>query len=112
MLIRLSSGPISWKSHLQREVVLSNTEAKYLAATKTRRQLRWVKSPIAELALTGHIEEAACTDLYVDNQSAISLIKNHDNHKRSKHISLRNNYCREQYQKGNIKVTYISSNHQ
>lgn len=112
MLIRLSSGPISWKSHLQREVVLSTTEAEYLAATETCRQLQWVKSLIAELGLTDHIEGAVCTNLYVDNQSAISLIKNHDNHKRSKHISLRNYYCREQYQKGNINVTYISSNNQ
>ena len=46
MLIRLSSGPISWKSHLQREVVLSTTEAEYLAATETCRQLQWVKSLI------------------------------------------------------------------
>ena len=67
MLIRLSSGPISWKSHLQREVVLSTTEAEYLAATESCRQLKWVKSLIAELGLTEHTEGAACTDLYVDN---------------------------------------------
>ncbi|KAI0993146.1 hypothetical protein K3495_g15039 [Podosphaera aphanis] len=110
MLIRLSSGPISWKSHLQREVVLSTTEAEYLAATETCRQLQWVKSLIQELGLTDRINGAACTNLHVDNQSAISLIKNHDNHKRSKHIALRNFYCREQHQNGKITVTYVPSN--
>ncbi|KAI0992911.1 hypothetical protein K3495_g15274 [Podosphaera aphanis] len=55
------------------------------------------------------IEGAVCSRLYVDNQSAISLIKNHDNHKRSQHISLRNFYCREQHREGKITVVYVQS---
>lgn len=35
LVIMLSSGPIFWISRLQREVVLSTTEAEYLAATET-----------------------------------------------------------------------------
>ena len=112
MLIRLASGPISWKSHLQREVVLSTTEARYLAATETCRQLQWVKSLIEELKLTDQVEGAKQIRLFVDNQSAISLIKNHDNHRRSKHIALRNFYCREQHQAGKIKALYIPSTDQ
>ncbi|KAI0995948.1 hypothetical protein K3495_g12234 [Podosphaera aphanis] len=108
-LIRLASGPIFWKSRLQKEVVLSTTEAEYLAATETCRQLQWTKALFQELDLTNLIEGSECTNLYVDNQSAISLIKNHDNHKRSKHIALRNHYCREQHQNGLIAVTYIPS---
>lgn len=108
-LIRLACGPIFWKSHLQREVVLSTTEAEYLAATETCRQLQWIKALFEELALTNLVEGTECTNLYVDNQSAISLIKNHDNHRRSKHIALRNHYCREQYKNGRITVTYIPS---
>lgn len=53
---------------------------------------------------------AKCTTLHVDNQAVISLIKNHDNHKRSKHIALRNFYCREQHKNGKISVTYVPSN--
>lgn len=111
-LIRLSSGPICWKSHLQREVVLSTTEAEFLAATETCRQLRWVKTLLQELGIENYIDGSKRTNLYVDNQSAISLIRNHDNHKRSKHISLRNFYCREQYQKGRIFVKYVQSSDQ
>ncbi|KAI0992027.1 hypothetical protein K3495_g16159, partial [Podosphaera aphanis] len=47
-VIMLSSGPICWRSRLQREVVLSTTEAEYLAATEACRQLRWVKSLFEE----------------------------------------------------------------
>ncbi|KAI0992005.1 hypothetical protein K3495_g16181, partial [Podosphaera aphanis] len=111
-LIRLASGPISWRSHLQREVVLSTTEAEYLAATETCRQLQWIKSLLQELDVSNLIDGALCTRLFVDNQSAISLIKNHDNHKRSKHIALRNFYCREQHREGKIKVEYIRTDSQ
>ncbi|KAI0993216.1 hypothetical protein K3495_g14968 [Podosphaera aphanis] len=111
-LIRLASGPIFWKSRLQKEVVLSTTEAEYLAATETCRQLQWIKSLFQELELVSLIEGARCTNLHVDNQSAISLIKNHDNHKRSEHIALRNHYCREQYQNGQVAIVYIPSDKQ
>ena len=87
-LIRLSSGPICWRLHLQRDVVLSTTEAEYLAATETCRQLQWVKKFLETIGVQGKVEGSICTDFYTDNQSAISLIKNHDNHKRSKHIAL------------------------
>lgn len=111
-LIRLSSGPISWKSHLQKNVVLSTTEAEYLAATETCRQLQWTKSLLEEIGFLDEVVGSRCTDLHVDNQSAISLIKNHDNHKRSKHIALRNHYCRDQYKEGAIKIKYIQSSQQ
>ena len=108
----LASGPVSWRSRLQREVVLSTTEAEYLAATETCRELQWVNSLIEKLGLCHEVEGAKCTSFKIDNQSAISLIINHDNHKRSKYIALRNYYCREQYQKGSIKVVYTPSANQ
>ena len=111
-LIRLASGPVCWKSHLQREVVLSTTEAEYLAATETCRELEWVKSLLQELDLQDRIEGVARTNLHIDNQSTISLIKNHDNHKRSKHIKLRNNYCRQKYQREELEVIYVQSDQQ
>ena len=111
-VIMLASGPISWRSRLQREVVLSTTEAEYLAATETCRELRWIKSLLKELGIRNRIEGSRCTKLKVDNQSAISLIKNHDNHKRSKHVALRNYFCREQYQDGRIEAIYVPSKNQ
>ncbi|KAI1007258.1 hypothetical protein K3495_g962 [Podosphaera aphanis] len=111
-LILLSSGLISWRSHLQCEVVLSTTEAEYLAATKTCGQLQWTNSLLQKLKISDRIEGGYCTRLLVDNQLAISFIKNHDNHRKSKHISLRNFYCREQHQKGLIEAHYVTSANQ
>lgn len=53
---RFISGPISWESYLQREVVLSATEAEYLVATEAYRELLWIKSLLEELGLTDQIE--------------------------------------------------------
>lgn len=111
-LIRLSSGPICWRSHLQRDVVLSTTEAEYLAATETCRQLKWVKSLLETIGLQESIEGSIQTDFYIDNLSAIALTKNHDNHKRSKHIALRNHFCRQEYKRGEINPIYVESKHQ
>lgn len=70
-LIRLSSGPICWKSHLLREVVLSTTKVEYIAATETCRLLQWVKMLLEELALQKLVDGSEHTNLYIDNQSAI-----------------------------------------
>lgn len=111
-LLRLGEGPIMWRSHLQREVVLSSTEAEFLAATETCRELNWVKSLLWELGIQDQIEGIKGTSLYVDNQSAISLTKNHDNHRRTKHVALRNFYCRNQFQDGSIVVIYVPTTNQ
>lgn len=105
-LIMLSSGTICWRSSLQQEVVLPTTEAEYLTAIETCRKLQWIKSLLVETCINCHTDEADRTKLYVDYKSAISLIKNHDNHRRSKHISLRNSFYRKQCQKGRIQVAY------
>lgn len=88
--MRLTLDPISWKSHIQREVILSTTEVDYLVAIETCRQLQWIKLPLAELKIVVLVKGAGRTNLYLDNQSTISLIKKDDNNRRSKHITLLN----------------------
>lgn len=51
-------------------------------------------------------------ELYLDNQSAIRLIKNPEMHTRAKHISVRYHFIRELYEKGDINVTYVNTNDQ
>lgn len=61
-LIRIASGPIVWKSRLQRAVVLSTTEAEYLAATETCRELQWVQCLLEELHLKKYVEGSERTN--------------------------------------------------
>ena len=48
-------------------------------------------------------------DLRVDNQSAIKLANNSISHAKSKHISIQYHYVREQIEKRELKLIYIST---
>lgn len=102
-------GPIWWRSHLQRDIVLSSTEAEYLALTETCRQVTWTQNILEELGLSKLIAGSTCTNFLVDNQSTIALVKNHNNHKRSRHVNTRNQYCRQMFNWGRIDVQYIQT---
>jgi hypothetical protein len=49
------------------------------------------------------------TVIFVDNQSAIKLVKNPEFHKRTKHIDVRYHYIREKVNAKEIKVEYVPS---
>lgn len=86
-----------------KEVVLSTTEAEYLALTETAREVEWVKNLITEIQ--EFIGSALGTvPTMVDNQSAMSLANDHTNSKRPKHRSLRNHFCRQQQEVGDINI--------
>lgn len=76
-LIKLG-GPVWWRSHLQRDVVLSSTEAEYLALIEIYRQVTWTQKIVKELGLSKLIVGSTCTNILVYNQSTITLVKNHD----------------------------------
>ena len=50
--------------------------------------------------------------LFMDNQSAIRLVKNPEFHKRSKHIDVRYHFIREKYEEKVFTIQYIASNEQ
>ena len=52
------------------------------------------------------------TTLFVDNQSAIQLVKNPVYHKRTKHIDIRYHFIREKIENGDIAVEYVPSEEQ
>ena len=52
------------------------------------------------------------TTLFVDNQSAIQLVKNPVYHKRTKHIDIRYHFIREKIENGDIAVEYVPSKEQ
>ena len=60
--------------------------------------------------LTGH--DVAPITLFVDNKSAIALMKNPVFHGRSKHINIRFHFIRECVEQGKIIVEYVKSKDQ
>jgi hypothetical protein len=82
MIYFLSNNPITWQSSKQKVVALSSCEAEYIAASTAACQGVWLARLMGELLDT----KVSAPLQMVDNKAAISLIKNHVLHDRSKHI--------------------------
>lgn len=102
-----SGGPISWASRRQECVSLSTTEAEYVAASEAARESVWLSRLFAEVSPLDNIPI-----LFVDNQSAIKLAKNHEFHKRTKHIEVRYHFIRKELQDGRLNIQHVSSDQQ
>ncbi|KAD5317800.1 hypothetical protein E3N88_17746 [Mikania micrantha] len=98
------NSPITWCTQKQQTVALSSCESEFMAATAAVCQALWLKRLLSEL--TGWKEEKIT--LYVDNISAIALMKNPVFHGRSKHIDTRYHFIRECVENEDIIVEHIS----
>nr|GEV01728.1 hypothetical protein [Tanacetum cinerariifolium] len=85
-----------------------STSAEFMAATGAACQAIWLANLMKEL--TGH--HVAPITLYVDNKSAIALMKNPVFHGRSKHINIHFYFIRECIEDGLIIVEHVSSKDQ
>lgn len=101
------NGVISWGSERQKSVALSTTESEHMAASHAIKELVWLKRLLAEL-LPIDMETPM---FYMDNQSAIRLVKNPEFHKRTKHIEVRYHFIREKYEDG-IDLRYVETSKQ
>ena len=85
------TGIVSWDSKKQPIVTLSSAEPEYVAATSVSCQVVWMRRVLKDLS-QNHQEP---TIIFFDNNSAITLSKNHVFHKRTKHIDIRFHFIRE-----------------
>lgn len=104
---KFANGPITWQSKKQQCVALSTTEAEYISAATVTKEIIWLKKIFNECKIN-----ITTYNLYIDNMSAIKLIKNPEFHQRSKHIDVKYHFVRDNYQKGEINVTYVKSEEQ
>lgn len=99
----MANGPVSWSSQRQKLVVLSTTESEYVAAATATREAMWLRNLLKDIGSTCELG----TVLFVDNQSAIRLVKNPVFHRRTKHIDIRYHYIREKFESNDVMVEYI-----
>jgi transposase InsO family protein len=101
--ILIDGGAVSWSSKKQELVVLSTTEAEYVAATHAAKEVIWMRRFLSEVfePLEGP------TTLYSDNQSAIALAHAQGHfHARTKHIDIRYHFIRFTIENGAIRLVY------
>ena len=102
-VILIDGGAISWCSKKQELITLSTTEAEYIAATHTAKELIWFQCLFGEVfqPLKHPIV------LHSDNQSAIALAHSQGQfHARTKHIDVRWHFIRYSIENGSIELIY------
>lgn len=104
--ITIGGSLLSWCSERQELVSRSTTESEYIAGSEAIRELIWMKRLLIELIGTFP------STLYMDNASAIKLVKNPEQHKRTKHIDVRFHYIREKFYDNQFELKQVSSHDQ
>ena len=103
MAFYLNESLITWCSQKEKTVALSSCEAEFMAATAAAKQALWLRSLLSEL--TGRKPKSV--ELFVDNNSAIALMKNLVFHGRSKHIDIKYHFIRECVERKQIVVKRV-----
>ena len=97
--------PIAWRSKGMKSVVLSTTEAEYMALSEVVKELKF----IVQLLHTMNIEVELPITVHVDNVGAIWLSNNHTTSDRTKHIDIRTSFVKEYQEDGKIIVKFVKS---
>ena len=98
----LAGGSISWRSHAQKTVALSSTEAEYMAISDCSRQAIWIKTLLTELGILLH-----AVPIYGDNQGSIFIASNPVQESQSKHIDIHYHFICECVTSKKIELMFI-----
>ena len=88
-----------------KSVVLSPTEAQYMALSEVVKELKF----IVQLLQTMNIEVELPITVHVDNVGAIWLSNNRPTSNRTKHIDIRISFVKEYQEDGKIIIKFVKS---
>ena len=97
--------PIAWRSKGMKSVVLSTTEAEYMALSEVVKEFK----VIVQLLQTMNIEVELPITVHVDNVGAIWLSNNRTTSERTKHIDTRPSFVKEYQEDGKIIIKFVKS---
>lgn len=90
-IFQFNNSTISWACRKQSCVVLSSTEAEYVALAEACQEATWIKRLIKDFGIT----ENETTTIYKDNQSCLKLIDSRLFSNRTKHIDTKYHYLKD-----------------
>ena len=99
---KLANGIILWRSHAQKTVALSSTEAEYMAISDCSRQAIWIKPLIKELGI-----KIRSIPIYGDNQGSIFIASNAVQESRTKHINIHYHYICELVVAKKVELQFV-----
>nr|GFB46400.1 putative ribonuclease H-like domain-containing protein [Tanacetum cinerariifolium] len=83
-------------------VATSTTEAEYVTAASCCGQVLWIQNQLLDYGYN-----FMNTKIYIDNNSAICIVKNPVYHSKTKHIEIRHHFIRDCFEKKLISVDHI-----
>ena len=98
----LHEGAVSLSAKWQEIVSLSTTESEYVAITHAAKECLWIRSLLSQL-FPGKLDT---TTLFLDNQSAMALAKDHQYHTCTKHINIHFHFICYVIENSSIQVIY------
>ncbi|KAK5959780.1 uncharacterized protein PWA37_001157 [Arxiozyma heterogenica] len=107
-IIKLAGGVVTWSSKkITSAVCLSSTDAEYISASNTSRELIWIKNMLNHMKID--VNEVK---LWIDNEPAIHVAKNPVLHSKMKHVNLHYHFIRHQVESGIIEIGHINTTEQ
>ena len=104
-LIMLADAAVDWRSQKQKTVAHSSSEAEYIAASETARDVVWFRELLKGMGL----EQTEATPLLMDNQTSIRFVEEDTVTPRRKHINVKYHYVRQLFREKVIKPQWVST---
>ena len=97
--------PVAWKSKSMRSVVLSTTEAEYVAVSEVVKELRFLYQLLQSMG----VDVVVPIQVKVDNVGAIWLANNSSVSERTKHVDCRRHFVRTLQSEGFLDINFVRS---
>ncbi|GJY10564.1 putative ribonuclease H-like domain-containing protein [Tanacetum coccineum] len=97
---------ISWQCKKQTIVANYTTESEYVAATNCCGLVLWIQNQMLDYGFN-----FMNTQIFIDNESTICIVKNLVFYSKTKHIKIRHHFIRDCYEKKLIQVIKIHTDH-
>nr|GEX59892.1 putative ribonuclease H-like domain-containing protein [Tanacetum cinerariifolium] len=93
---------ISWQCKRQTIVATSTIKAEYVAAASGYGQVLWIQNQLLDYGYN-----FMNTKIYIDNNSAICIVKNPVYHSKTKHVEIGHHFIRDCFEKKLISMDHI-----
>ena len=101
-------GIFSWSSKKQEIVAQSTIEAEYVAATVAVNQVLWIRKLLTDLDM----KQEMSTQVFVNNQAAISIANDQVFHGKTKHFKIKLYFLIVVQKEGNAQLVYCNTESQ